>query len=206
MSLYPLEDPQVHALLFHIDRELAATKAQGCKYCGGRLHEGGFARKPRDVAMRFRALFDWHQLRLFALPSTHASPLGTLPKPPRVYRPGRGPGLPARTGLPHQAVPSTEGSTRDGAVAATVVARVLRAFGPVGVFQARRDFAPPVEVAEDRRPCSAVPSNDHGGRARRDGRCSSCAGSFRCPGGFEVAPSLIERVIARPQNLSVAPR
>jgi len=45
-------------LLLDVDGELAAaTKARGCKHCGGRLNEGGFARKPRGVPACVRALF-----------------------------------------------------------------------------------------------------------------------------------------------------
>jgi hypothetical protein len=59
MSHLILQDRRVHALLLEVDRALAAaTKERGCKHCGGRLHEGGFARKPRGVPAQSRALFN----------------------------------------------------------------------------------------------------------------------------------------------------
>jgi hypothetical protein len=60
MSLSIVEDPRVYALLHQIDRELAvATKKQGCQHCGGRLHEGGFKRKPRGIPGSSREWFSW---------------------------------------------------------------------------------------------------------------------------------------------------
>jgi hypothetical protein len=58
MSHLILQDRRVHALLLEVDGTLAAaTKERGCKHCGGRLHEGGFARKPRGVPAGLREMF-----------------------------------------------------------------------------------------------------------------------------------------------------
>jgi hypothetical protein len=46
--LHPLADRRFHGVVLKIDGDLAAeARAQGCPYCGGRLHSAVFPRKPR---------------------------------------------------------------------------------------------------------------------------------------------------------------
>ena len=54
-----LADGRVHAVLRHVDEDLAAEqRAAGCPRCGARLHSAQDPRKPRGVPGAWRAQYD----------------------------------------------------------------------------------------------------------------------------------------------------
>lgn len=54
MNLSVLKDPALYRLLLCVDAELVElARSQGCPYCAGKLHDGGFARKPKGCPKRF---------------------------------------------------------------------------------------------------------------------------------------------------------